>query len=142
MQIPPALSRVLPDEITFTPPVIGLIATNIITIILAVLQNWDAAIILFTFWMQSLITGLSSAAKLLSADTILLAAEPGIAEECPGGGPVASTGRVWTYKILVAGFFLFHDGLFHLKTYMDVQMHIVLHEREAHPDPSRGFVWF
>ena len=239
MQLPPSLSRVLPGEITFTPPVIGLIAANIITIFLAILQNWDAATILFTFWVQSIIIGLFSAAKLLMTDTALIAEELGKAEEWTGRGPVASTGRVWTHKILVAGFFLFHYGLFHLcyyvlffyggefgpveyflgagwitcaifflchlfsflfyrkgekrggeymamaillpynrivpmhltmiiggmiasffqlygvvtelpilvvflllKTYMDVRMHIVLHDREAHPDPSRGFVWF
>lgn len=239
MQLPPALSRVLPGGITFTPPVIGLVAANLITIILAILQNWDAATILFTFWVQSIIIGLFSAVKLLMADTGLLAAELGKAEEWTGRGPIASRGRVWTYKILVAGFFLFHYGLFHLfyyflffyggefgpveyfsgagwitcalfffchlfsflfygkgeerggeymamaillpynrivpmhltmiiggmiagffqligvvtelpilvvflllKMYMDVRMHIVLHDREAHPDPSRGFVWF
>jgi len=238
MQLPPAIARVLPGETELTPPVIGIIAANMVTIVLAVLQNWDAATILFTFWVQSLIIGLFSAIKLLSADTALLAVELGKAEEWTGRGPVASTGRVWMYKILVAGFFLFHYGLFHLfyyflffyggefgpveyfngaglttcgifffchlfsfffyqrgeprggdymamaillpynrivpmhltmiiggmiagslqllgivselpvlvvfqvlKTYMDVRMHIVLHEKEANPDATRGFVW-
>jgi len=104
MQLTPALARVLPGEIELTPPVIGLVLANFATIGLAILQNWDAATILFTFWVQSIIIGLFSAIKLLSADTALLAAELGKAEEWTGRGPVASTGRVWTYKILVAGF--------------------------------------
>jgi hypothetical protein len=239
MHLPPALARVIPGEIELTPPVIGLVLANLATIGLAILQNWDTATILFTFWMQSIIIGLFSAIKLLTADTALLAVELGKAEEWTGRGPVASTGRVWTYKILIAGFFLFHYGLFHLfyyflffsggefgpveyfnsagiavcgiflashlfsflfyrsgekrggeymamaillpynrivpmhltmiiggmiagllqllgivselpvlvvflllKMYMDIRMHIVLHDREAHPDVSRGFVWF
>lgn len=239
MQLPPALARVLPGEIELTPPVTGLILANLATISLAILQNWDAATILFTFWVQSIIIGLFTVIKLLSADTALLAAELGKAEEWTGRGPVASRGRVWTYKILVAGFFTVHYSLFHLfyyllffsdpvfgpveyfmgagwiaaaifllchlfsflfyrqneprggqymataillpynrivpmhltmilggtiagllqllgivtdlpvlvvflllKTCMDVRMHIVLHDREAHPGAVAGFVWF
>ncbi|NMB80157.1 MAG: hypothetical protein GYA23_13795 [Methanomicrobiales archaeon] len=239
MNLPPVFKRVLPTGSDLTPPVIGLIIANLVTIGLAILQNWDTATILFTFWLQSIIIGLFSAVKLLTADTALLAEELGKAEEWTGRGPVASRGRVWTYKILVAGFFLFHYGLFHLfyyflffyegefgpveymagsggiicgifflshlfsflfhnrtekrggdymamailipynrivpmhltmiiggmiaaflqligietvlpllvvflllKMYMDVRMHIVLHNREAHPDVSAGFIWF
>jgi hypothetical protein len=29
-----------------------------------------------------------------------------------------------------------------LKMYMDIRMHIVLHDREAYPESTAGFIWF
>jgi hypothetical protein len=118
MQLPPALARILPGEPELTPPVLGLILANLATIALAILQGWDTTTILFIFWVQSLIIGFFTVIRLLSADTALLADELGKAEEWTGRGPVASRGRVWTYKILVAAFFLFHYSLFHLFYYL------------------------
>jgi len=51
------------------------------------MQNWDAATILFTFWVQSFFIGLFSAIKLIYADTALLAVElgKGSPRVLPGG---------------------------------------------------------
>ena len=75
MKIPPALSRIIPGGFEFTPPVITLLCSNIITIVLAVAGNWDAATVLFIYWAQSIIIGIFTVVSLLSADTAALTAD-------------------------------------------------------------------
>lgn len=110
----PDLSQFLHGKVAFTPPVISLVLANLVTIGLAILENWDVLTVLFIFWAQSLIIGFFTTVSLLFADTDLLAAGLGKAEEGTGRGTVAGKGRARLFKVLVAGFFAFHYGLFHL----------------------------
>ncbi|MDD1683862.1 MAG: DUF6498-containing protein [Methanoregula sp.] len=114
MELPPPLARLVPGEIEFTPPVVSLIIANLVTILLAVIGNWDVLTVIFIFWAQSLIIGFFSAVSLLFADTGLLAAEMGKAGAEAGRPPVMGRGRIWIFKIAVSGFFCVHYGLFHL----------------------------
>lgn len=118
MDFLPAIPRLVPREITFTPPVITLILANLVTIVLAVLHDWNVLSVLFLFWLQSLIIGFFSAVSLLCADTDLLAAEMGKAESEDGESRVVGKGRIWVFKIAVALFFCIHYGIFHLFYYL------------------------
>lgn len=118
MNLPPALSTILPGDIQLTPPVIGLIVANIATIVLAVLQNWDAATILFVFFGQNLIIGFFAVISMLTADTRLLVTEKSAAEAARGNDTKITYGGMWRFKIAVAVFFLIHYGLFNLFYYV------------------------
>ncbi len=113
MDLPPTLARLFPGEFIVTPPLISLIFTNLVTIALAVLENWDLATVLFIYWAQSVIIGIFTVVTLLSADTTTLAGEFGKAQAEAGGSPVVGKGFARFYKILLAGFFAVHYGLFH-----------------------------
>jgi len=113
MDLPPHLARILPDGLASNPPLITLIFTNIVTIALAVMENWDLATVLFIYWAQSVIIGIFAVVSLLSADTTALAGEFGKAQAEAGGSPVVSRRFAGFYKVLLAGFFTLHYGLFH-----------------------------
>ena len=55
MQFSLRFSRVLPGDLTHNVPVISLIFENIVTIVLAILGNWDVATEMFIYWAQSVI---------------------------------------------------------------------------------------
>jgi hypothetical protein len=112
MQFPPFFSRVQPGDLLHNFPVISLIITNIITIALAILGNWDLATVMFIYWAQSIIIGLFTVISLISADTAALGADlsKSILER---GGTAVSTRYVVFYKCCLAGFFCLHYGLFH-----------------------------
>lgn len=87
------------------PTIISLIIANIITIFLAVTQNWSLIQILWIYWCQSIIIGFFNFIRMLSlkdfsTEGVLI-----------NNKPVAPTGTV---KTLLAFFFAFHYGLFHL----------------------------
>lgn len=65
MQLPTLISRVLPGDLIYSIPVISLIAANLITIILAVLGNWDLATVMFIYWAQSIIIGFFTVMNIL-----------------------------------------------------------------------------
>ena len=113
MHLPPSLSRILPGDFATNPPVMGLLAANIVTIVLAILGNWDLASILFIYWVQSIIIGIFAVVRLLSADTAALAADIGTSQAEHGGSRSVSEGYVRFYKVALAGFFALHYGLFH-----------------------------
>lgn len=113
MDLPRFLSRVLPGDISRNPPLLSLIVANLITIVMAVIEGWDLATVLFIYWAQSVIIGIFAFVSLLSADTETLAAEMGKAQADAGGSPHVSGRFVWFYKVLLAGFFALHYGLFH-----------------------------
>jgi len=113
MKIPPALSRIIPGGFEFTPPVITLLCSNIITIVLAVAGNWDAATVLFIYWAQSIIIGIFTVISLLGADTAALTAD--ISPSVEENSSVGMWSRYFAryYKYFIAGFFALHYGLFH-----------------------------
>lgn len=113
MDPPPFLARIVPGEIADNPPLVSLIVTNLLTIVFAIFGNWDLATVLFIYWAQSVIIGIFSVFSLLSADTATLAAEMGRSQAEAGGSPVVSERFVSIYKVLLAGFFTLHYGLFH-----------------------------
>lgn len=113
MPLPQSLSRILPGEVEYTPPVLALLATNLLTIIVAVTEGWDLATVLFSYWAQSIIIGVFAVASILTCDRAALAADLGRPD--PGGERKAE----WTdrgtlaYLGVMAGFFCLHYGLFH-----------------------------
>ena len=113
MKIPPALSRIIPGGFEVTPPVISLLCSNIITIVLAVAGNWDAATVLFIYWAQSIIIGLFTIISLIRADTAALTAD--ISPSAEKNVSVGMMNRYFAgyYKYFIAGFFALHYGLFH-----------------------------
>jgi hypothetical protein len=114
MDLPPALSRVLPGKDTTDSSLAALLVANIITIVLAVLENWDLATVLFIYWAQSIIIGLFAVITILSADSATLAAEMNrSATESPAKKPAWNTRGIMLYKGVMAGFFCLHYGLFH-----------------------------
>ena len=117
MKIPPALSRIVPGGFEVTPPVITLLCSNIITIVLAVAGNWDAATVLFIYWAQSIIIGIFTVISLIRADTAALTAD--ISRSAEENVSVGMMNRYFAryYKYFIAGFFALHYGLFHVVYY-------------------------
>jgi hypothetical protein len=113
MKLQASLGRIVPGDLSGNPTLLSLLTANLITIVLAVLENWDLATILFIYWAQSVIIGIFTFITLLTADTSALAADMGKAQAAAGGSPVAGERYVWFYKAILAGFFALHYGLFH-----------------------------
>ncbi len=55
-------------------PVISLVFANLVTIVLAVIETWDLATVMFIYLAQSIIIGFFTVVSLLTADTTTLAA--------------------------------------------------------------------
>jgi hypothetical protein len=113
MEFPVPFSRVLPGDLIHNFPVISLIFANLVTIILAILGNWDLATMMFIYWAQSIIIGIFTVISLLGADTAALGADLQKPIDERGGSEKISPRFVWTYKCILAGFFTLHYGLFH-----------------------------
>jgi hypothetical protein len=119
MDLPPSLSRLLPGEATTDSSLAALVLANIITIVLAIIGNWDLSTVLFIYWAQSVVIGFFAVVTILSADSASLAAEMnGLAAGNPGKKMVWSTRGVTLYKFVMAGFFCVHYGLFHFAYFM------------------------
>ena len=69
MEFPAPFSRVLPGDLIHNFPVVSLILANLVTIVLAILGNWDLATVMFIYWAQSIIIGIFSVISILGADT-------------------------------------------------------------------------
>jgi hypothetical protein len=113
MQFPVTFSRVLPGDLIHNFPVISLIFANIVTIVLAIIGNWDLATVMFVYWAQSVIIGIFTVVSLLSADTAILAAEMEKPIRERGGTEKVTHRFAIFYQCLLAGFFALHYGLFH-----------------------------
>lgn len=113
MEPPVIITRVLPGDLLHNFPLISLIFANLVTIVLAILGNWDLATVMFIYWAQSVIIGIFSVISLLGADTTALQADLQKPIEERGGTETISPLFVWFYKCLLAGFFTLHYGLFH-----------------------------
>jgi hypothetical protein len=113
MEFSAPVPKVLPGDLIRNVPVISLISANLVTIVLAILGNWDPATVMFIYWAQSIIIGIFSVISILGADTESLR-ENFQKPAGERGGPYKVTHRfVWFYKCLLAGFFTLHYGLFH-----------------------------
>jgi hypothetical protein len=113
MNIPAPFSRILPGGITMTPPIISLLAANLLMIVFAISGEWDPATVMFIYWAQSVTIGIFTVFSLLRADTGALAADLGRGLRKQGGSGEISPRTVWFYKTVAAGFFAIHYGLFH-----------------------------
>ena len=87
------------------PSAYVLIASNLLTLILAIVYNWDVIIILWGYWSQSVIIGLFNVAKLLSFKNFSV-------KELKVNNQ-AVTAATTGIKLFLAGFFAFHYGFFH-----------------------------
>lgn len=88
----------------FDPSTISLLISNIIVIILAIVQKWDVATVLWVYWMQSIIIGFFQFLRILSlknfsTENFTINDKPAL--------PTNNT------KLYTAFFFLFHYGFFH-----------------------------
>ncbi|MBI2315165.1 hypothetical protein HYU93_03890 [Candidatus Daviesbacteria bacterium] len=83
---------------------ISLLFSNIIVIILAVVQKWDVSTVLRVYWMQSIIIGFFQFFRILSLRNFST-------ENLKiNNQPAPSTFQT---KIYIAFFFIFHYGFFH-----------------------------
>lgn len=94
-------------------PLLSLIAANVVTIALAIVEQWDLGAVLFIYWFQSVTIGLFTALSILSLDSGELSGLVTARAEGAGAN-LGDMGRVLGYgKFLMAGFFALHYGLFH-----------------------------
>jgi len=82
-----------------------LVLSNLITIVLAVVFSWSIMIILWSYWLQSIIIGFFNFFKILTLKEFSTDGYKSNGREVP-----ATTGT----KIGTAFFFAFHYGMFHL----------------------------
>jgi Family of unknown function (DUF6498) len=113
MQFPGPLSGVLPGDLIHNFPLVSLIFVNLVTIVLAIIGNWDAATVMFIYLTQSLIIGFFTVVSLLTADTATLAAELEKPIREQGGAATVTPRFAFFYQCFLAGFFTLHYGLFH-----------------------------
>ena len=117
MELPASLARIVPGELAANPPLLSLLVANIVTIVLAVIGNWDLASVLFIYWAQSIIIGIFAVVAILSADPSLIGADMGRAQAAAGGSPVIGRPFIVFYQLFLSGFFCIHYGLFHWAYY-------------------------
>lgn len=98
--LPPDPRRLLLD-----PSLIGVILGNALSIVLALIFNWDLGDILWIYWAQSITIGLTNFIRILSLKEFTT---KGLTS---GGRPVLETQKA---KRDTAFFFLVHYGFFHL----------------------------
>ncbi|MDO8583058.1 MAG: DUF6498-containing protein [bacterium] len=84
--------------------VISLLFSNILIIILAIVQRWEVATVLWTYWMQSVIIGFFNFLRILSLKNF------STKNFTINNQPALPTPQT---KIFTALFFAFHYGLFH-----------------------------
>lgn len=113
MQFPVITGIIRPGDLLHNFPLISLILANLVTIVLAILGNWDLATVMFIYWAQSIIIGIFTVISLLGADTAALRADLQKPIDERGGSETVTPSFAWFYKCLLAGFFCLHYGLFH-----------------------------
>jgi hypothetical protein len=82
-----------------------LIGSNVVTIVLAVVQNWSLGTIIWTYWIQSIVIGIFNATRIFSLDKF---STDGFTSN---GRPVEPNSK--KSKIETGTFFLLHYGGFH-----------------------------
>jgi hypothetical protein len=112
-----AISRVLPGEYELSPPVYSLLSANLITIVLAIIGNWDAATTIFIFWAQSVIIGIFTIASIIGADTLAIKADIEARDRERGEDITLDPRRIRRQQFMFAGMFFVHYGIFHLAYY-------------------------
>ena len=117
MTLPSPLSRIVPGEIEFTPPLISLLFANLVTIVFAVLNHWDAATVMFIYWAQSVIIGFFAVLTLLSLKItdVEMTGKTSSGKKDPPRK--LSRREILFGKAIIAGFFTLHYGFFHWAYY-------------------------
>ncbi len=87
------------------PSALSLIVSNLVTIVIALIQGWDLAVLMWIYWAQSVIIGLANFVRILNLG------EFSTRGMRVNGRAVKPTGKV---KTETAFFFLAHYGFFHL----------------------------
>lgn len=87
------------------PSALSLIVSNLVTIVIALIQGWELAVLMWIYWGQSVVIGLSNFVRILRLREF---STKGMRVN---GRAVEPTGKV---KIETAFFFLAHYGFFHL----------------------------
>ena len=88
------------------PSTVALLASNLIVIVLAIIQNWGILTIMLIYWAQSVTIGFFTFLKILTM-RIYEGSVPAIVN-----GKSVNLG-FGIAKIFMAGFFAFHYGMFH-----------------------------
>ena len=118
MKLSSLASRILPGEAINDLSLLSLIFANLVTIVLAVMGNWDLATVMFSYWVQSVMIGVFTALALLTA---------GSAREYPvpqaGDSSRAVIMAIEQYGSILGRFgltlfFIVHYGIFHLVYFM------------------------
>lgn len=117
MKIPQPLYRILPEEFDLSPPVISLLSANLITIVLAIAGNWDAATVIFIYWAQSIIIGIFTVVTILCADAGSISAAMNRSRAERGESGTVTPGRIRTQALILGAFFTIHYGIFHVGYY-------------------------
>ncbi|MDP3973751.1 MAG: DUF6498-containing protein [Candidatus Daviesbacteria bacterium] len=84
--------------------VISLLFSNILVVILAVVQKWEISTVLWVYWMQSIIIGFFQFIRILSLKNF------STENFTVNNNPVSPTTQTKTFT---AFFFIFHYGFFH-----------------------------
>lgn len=84
--------------------IISLLLSNLLVIILAIIQKWDTSTVLWVYWMQSLIIGFFQFLRILSLKKF------STENFKINGQPALLTNNT---KLITAFFFAFHYGFFH-----------------------------
>jgi hypothetical protein len=117
MQFPPLITRVLPGDIIYSTPVISLIVANLLTIILAILGNWDLATVMFIYWAQSIIIGFFTVMSLLLVNIPPPAPGQEQPKQQPGGPRTIYLQNPWVVRCILVGFFTLPYVFFHWAYY-------------------------
>ena len=92
-------------SLIFLPSLWSLLVSNLLTILIALTQNWSPATIIWTYWCQSVIIGFFVFLRIISLRSF---STEGMTEN---GKPIPENTRgKWGSGV----FFLFHYGFFHL----------------------------
>lgn len=83
---------------------ISLLGSNLLVIILAIIQKWDTSTVLWVYWIQSIIIGFFQFLRILSLKKFFT-------ENFKINGQLALPTN--NTKVFTAFFFLFHYGFFH-----------------------------
>ncbi len=113
MQFPPPVAAVLPGDLVHNFPVISLVFANIVTILLAIIEQWDLATVMFIYLAQSIIIGIFTVISLVTVNTAALAEDLEKPVRERGGTARVTTRFAFFFQCLLAGFFALHYGLFH-----------------------------
>lgn len=90
--------------ILVNPSTISLLVSNLLVIILAIVQGWEVATVLWVYWMQSIIIGFFQFLRILSLKKF---STENFKINSQSVSPTNNT------KLFTAFFFLFHYGFFH-----------------------------
>jgi hypothetical protein len=113
MQFPPLVSRVFLGDLVHNTPVLSLIFANIITIIIAILGNWDLATVMFIYWAQSIIIGFFIVMGILLVTVPPPAPDREQPAQQPLGPRTIYLRNPWVAKCFRAGSCVLPYGIFH-----------------------------